>query len=64
MKKSVKSTIGIAILILGILTLGADQMFVSADTGTNYFQSLNFVTVAGLALLLIGAVWLFRTVFD
>lgn len=64
MKKSVKSSIGIGILVLGILTLGVDRMFISADTGTGYFQSTTVVTVVALVLLLIGAIWLFRTVFE
>lgn len=64
MKKSVKSTIGIIVLIVGVLMLGADRLVASADTGVGYLQSTGVLTVVALTLFLIGAIWLFRTLFD
>lgn len=64
MKKSVQSTIGLFILIIGVLLLGVDRIVASADTGASYFQSTGVLTVVALVLFLIGAIWLFRTLFD
>jgi len=63
MKKSVKSTIGIAILLVGIILLGADRIFVSADSA-GYGQSMTVVTIIALVFFLIGAIWFFKSVFD
>jgi len=63
MKKSVKSTIGIAILLVGIILLGADRIFVSADSA-GYGQSMTVVTIIALVFFLIGAIWFFKAVFD
>jgi len=64
LKKSVQSSIGIIILIIGVLTLGVDRIFVSADTGTSWFPPMTVLTIVALVLFLIGAIWLFRTLFD
>lgn len=63
MKKSVKSTIGIIILLVGVILLGADRIFVSADTG-GYGQSMTVVTIVALVFFLVGAIWFFKEVFD
>jgi len=63
MKKSVKSTIGIAILLVGIILLGADRIFVSANS-SGYGQSMTVVTIIALVFFLIGAIWFFMSVFD
>jgi len=63
MKKSVKSTIGIAILLVGIILLGADRIFVSADSA-GYGQSMTVVTIIALIFFLVGAIWFFKAVFD
>ncbi len=63
MKKSTKSIIGIVLLIIGVILLGADRIFVSADTGT-FGQSMTVVTIIALVFFLAGAIWFFKTVFD
>jgi len=63
MKKSVKSTIGIAILLVGIILLGADRIFVSADS-SGYGQSMTAITIIALIFFLVGAIWFFKSVFD
>ncbi len=63
MKRNVKSTIGIVILLIGIILLGADRIFVSADAG-GYGQSMTIVTIVALIFFLVGAIWFFKSVFD
>lgn len=63
MKKTQRFTIGLAILAVGILVLGADRIFVSASS-SSYGQSMTYVTVAALIIFLVGAIWLFRTMFE
>jgi len=62
MKKSYQITGGIATLILGILFLGADRLFVSAE-GRSYINSMTVLTTVALFFFLIGAIWLFKTTF-
>lgn len=62
MKKGYKITIGIAILILGILLLGVDRLFISADSGS-YGQSMTIITTIAVFLFLVGAIWIFRATF-
>jgi hypothetical protein len=64
MKKSVRSTVGIIMLVLGVLLLGADRLVASADSGVGYLQNTGVLTVVALVMFLIGAIWLFRTLFD
>ena len=63
LKKSQKITIGLAILAMGIITLGADRIFVSADNAS-YGQSMTVLTIVALFFFLVGAIWLFRVTFD
>lgn len=63
MKKSVKFTIGLVILLVGIILLGADRIFVSADNAS-YGQSLTAITIIALIFFLAGAIWFFKAVFD
>lgn len=63
MKKTQRITVGLAILAVGILVLGADRIFVSADNAS-YGQSMTYLTIISLIIFLIGAIWLFRTMFD
>jgi lipopolysaccharide export LptBFGC system permease protein LptF len=60
MKKSYQVTLSLLILIVGICLLGVDQIFVSAS-GTNYFQSASVLTTIAVGIILIGALWLFKT---
>ena len=62
-KKRQHITIGFIILAIGVLLLGADRLFVSADNAS-YGQSMTVVTVVSLLFFLVGAIWLFRTTFD
>ncbi|MBM2820439.1 MAG: hypothetical protein HW405_199 [Candidatus Berkelbacteria bacterium] len=63
LKKGQKVTIGLAILAIGILILGADRIFVSADNAS-YGQSMTVLTIVALFFFLVGAIWLFRVTFD
>lgn len=62
-KKSQRITIGFIILAIGVLLLGADRLFVSADNAS-YGQSMTVLTVVSLLFFLVGAIWLFKTTFD
>lgn len=62
-KKGQKVTIGFVILAIGVLLLGADRLFVSADTA-GFGQSMTVLTIVSLLFFLVGAIWLFRTTFD
>ncbi len=63
LKKGQRITIGLIILAMGTLILGADRLFVSADNA-NYGQSMTVLTIVALFFFLIAAIWLFRTTFD
>jgi len=63
LKKSQRITIGFAILAIGVLLLGADRLFVSADNAS-YGQSMTVLTIVSLLFFLIAAIWLFKTTFD
>ncbi len=56
-------TIGFIILAIGVLLLGADRLFVSADNAS-YGQSMTVLTIVSLFFFLVGAIWLFRTTFE
>lgn len=60
MKKSFQVTLGTIILILGVLLLGVDRIFVSAS-GASYIQSTSVLTTISIGVILIGALWLFKT---
>lgn len=60
MKKGTEIIGGIVFLIVGILTLSADRLFVSADNGS-IMQSMSVLTTISIALILIGTIWLFST---
>lgn len=60
MKKSYSLTIGIGILVVGVLLLGVDRIFISAASG-DYFNAVSIVTTISLLVILIGVIWLFRT---
>jgi len=60
MKKSYQVTGGLAVLALGVLLLGADRLFVSAS-GPSYIQSMTVLTTIAIFLILLGAIWLFKT---
>ena len=62
MSKSTKVTIGIVMLAASILTLGADRIFVAADTGA-FVPSMTDVTVIALILFLVAAIWLFKAFY-
>jgi len=62
-KKRQRITIGFIILAIGVLLLGADRLFVSADNAS-YGQSMTVLTIVSLFFFLVGAIWLFRTTFD
>jgi hypothetical protein len=63
LKKSHRITIGLIILAVGVLLLGADRLFVAADNAS-FGQSMTVVTIVALFFFLVGAIWLFRTTFD
>ena len=63
LKKSQNISIGIIILVIGVILLGTDRIFVAADTG-GYGQSMTVLTIVSLIFFLVGAIWLFRTTFD
>lgn len=63
LKKSRRITIGLIILAIGVLILGADRIFVSADNAS-YGRSMTVLTVVALFFFLVAAIWLFRTTFD
>jgi len=63
MKKRKKVTIGLIILAIGVLLLGTDRIFVSADNAS-YGQSMTVLTIVSLFFFLVGAIWLFRTTFE
>lgn len=63
MKKRYKFTIGLIILAVGVLLLGADRLFVSANNAS-FGQSMTVLTIVALFFFLVGAIWLFRTTFD
>lgn len=63
LKKSHRITIGLIILSLGVLILGADRLFVSADNAS-YGQSMTVITLIALLFFLVAAIWLFKTTFD
>ncbi len=63
MKRSRRVIIGIVILVIGILMLGADRLFVSADNAS-YGQSMTILTIVSLFFLLMGAIWLFKSTFE
>ena len=60
MKKSYKITIGISILIIGILLLGTDRLFVSA-AGGDYANSVTIVTTIAILFILVAVIWLFKS---
>lgn len=63
LKKSHRITIGFAILAIGVILMGADRLFVSADNAS-YGQSMTVLTIVSLFFFLVGAIWLFRTTFE
>ena len=60
MKKSYQVMMGTGILIVGVLMLGIDRIFVSANS-QGYLQSASVLTTIAIGTLLIGALWLFKT---
>ncbi len=60
MKKSYQVIIGTIILVSGISLLGFDQIFVSASS-VSYIQSVSVSTTIAVGIILIGALWLFKT---
>lgn len=64
LKKSHRITIGLIILAIGVLLLGADRIFVSAESAGNFGASMTILTIVSLFFFLVGAIWLFRTTFD
>lgn len=62
MKKNVEIIGSMTFLILGVLALGADRLFVSADT-ESITKSMSVLTTVSIALILIGTIWLFSTTF-
>lgn len=62
MQKSSKITIGLGLLGIGILLLGTDRIFVSADTA-GFISSFNVLTVIALLFFLVGAIWLYKVAF-
>jgi len=63
LKKSQRITIGFAILAIGVVLIGADRLFVSADNAS-YGQSMTILTIVSLFFFLVGAIWLFMVAFD
>jgi protein-S-isoprenylcysteine O-methyltransferase Ste14 len=62
-KKGQRITIGLIILAVGVLLLGADRLFVAADNAS-FGQSMTVLTVIALFFFLVAAIWLFRTTFE
>lgn len=62
MRISNQITIGVSILIIGVLILGTDRLFVSADTAS-YDQSMTVLTTVSIFFFLVGAIVLFRTTY-
>ncbi len=63
LRKGQRLTVGLIILAIGVLILGADRLFVSADNA-DYGRSMTVLTIVALFFFLVGAIWLFRTTFD
>lgn len=63
LKKGQRITIGLIILAIGVILLGADRLFVAADNAS-FGQSMTVLTVIALFFFLVAAIWLFRTTFD
>ena len=63
MQKSRKITIGLSLLIVGVILLGTDRVFVSADTGS-FGSSMSILTIVALIFFLVGSIWLFKVAFE
>lgn len=64
MKKKRQFTVGLISLGIGVILLGADRLFVSADNAGSYGASMTVLTVISLFFFLVGAIYLFRITFE
>jgi hypothetical protein len=63
-KKRTKVYIGFFTALAGVLVLGIDKIFVSADSSVVYAKSFTVLTIIGVILLMAAAIWLYKFAFD
>jgi len=54
-----KTSIGLFVAAVGVITLGADRIIASADSNKDYVESFSMATIIGLLLISISTFILF-----
>jgi len=64
MNKRTRFYIGLSLSGLGVILLGADKLFASADANVSFAKSFTVLTIIGLVLLMAAAIWFYKMSFD
>jgi hypothetical protein len=49
---------------VGVILLGVDKLFVSADSNVSFAKSFTVLTILGLVFLMAAAIWFYKMSFD
>lgn len=49
---------------IGVILLGVDKLFVSADSNISFAKSFTVLTIIGLVFLMAAAIWFYKMSFD
>ena len=64
MKKRTNVYVGLGMTAIGVILLGVDKLFVSADSNISFAKSFTVLTIIGLVFLMAAAIWLYKFAFD
>lgn len=64
MSKRTNLYLGIGMASVGVILLGVDKLFVSADSNVSFAKSFTVLTILGLVFLMAAAIWFYKMSFD
>lgn len=64
MKKRTNFYVGLGMSAIGVILLGVDKLFVSADSNISFAKSFTVLTIIGLVFLMAAAIWFYKMSFD
>jgi len=56
--------VGVSLASVGVIMLGVDKLFVSADSNVSFAKSFTVLTILGLVFLMAAAIWFYKMSFD